>query len=337
MKYNLYTSKDQWDKWHLKLSKFWTYFDRASRKWRESAIKQAESRRPSLQVSYALPSPPVSSNDSPPYGPPISPSSAVYSNPTLLPPHLAPYVSLPSGPTPDYPVPVNARKRSYDGSMQEPPAKRQSIYGLQLSAPKGSYGPSSHSSVTMHGIPPLPMPNPMPSYGHARTSTTSHSQGSNGSHTPPAHLPPVSWLAGVTPPGPPHSHPPHLYIPNGNHSERSNQHISSTKPSTHPSSASTPYAPSAHALTPNQLSPSHFLTSRSSPYRPVRNMSTLLVPPPSGSLQQPAADVSQDQMRWQPLGKNADEHSGRVPYLHREAWPVTHQFNQWPSLYSSSN
>jgi len=93
-------------------------------------------------------------------------------------------------------------------------------------------------------------------------------------------------------------------------------------------------AATSHTPAQSQLSPSHFLTQRSSPYRPVRDISTLLVPPPSGALAHPSHHIPQEQMHWQTLGKNPHERkSGRVPYLHRDAWPESHQIEQWPTLY----
>jgi hypothetical protein len=68
------------------------------------------------------------------------------------------------------------------------------------------------------------------------------------------------------------------------------------------------------------LSPSFFLANRNSPYRPVRNFNTLLIPPPSSFQQQ--RTVPFEHMHYQPLGKTAAERkTGLLPYIHHEAWP----------------
>lgn len=83
----------------------------------------------------------------------------------------------------------------------------------------------------------------------------------------------------------------------------------------------------------SRRSPSYFLEQRNSPYRPVRGVTTLLVPPPAAStLQNAPQHVALEQMQYQPLGRPFHERrQGPVPYLHREAWPDSHQFNQWPA------
>jgi len=95
---------------------------------------------------------------------------------------------------------------------------------------------------------------------------------------------------------------------------------------------------SATALGPStQVSPSYFLQQRSSPYRPVHQVSTLLHPPPSATLHARAGHVNLNQMQYQPLGKPV-QHTGRLPYLAQNQWldgdhpqemtPV----HQWPGL-----
>ena len=83
----------------------------------------------------------------------------------------------------------------------------------------------------------------------------------------------------------------------------------------------------------NRRSPSYFLAQRNSPYRPVRGVTTLLVPPPAAStLHHAPQHVALEQMQYQPLGRPSHERRhGPVPYLHREAWPDSHQLNQWPA------
>jgi hypothetical protein len=100
-----------------------------------------------------------------------------------------------------------------------------------------------------------------------------------------------------------------------------------------------PYPPSAGSspvsafptTTSRQLSPSHFLNQRQSPYRPVRGVHTLLVPPPSSSMHNPAQNIAYNQMQYQPLGRPTTERrAGPLPYMDRSAWPEANQFNQLP-------
>lgn len=92
-----------------------------------------------------------------------------------------------------------------------------------------------------------------------------------------------------------------------------------------------------HVHTPqNHLSPSFFLVNRNSPYRPVRAVNTLLIPPPSASLHQPR-HLSMDQMHYQPLGKSFTERrTGVLPYLHQDGLPqgvIPQQPNFLPSQF----
>lgn len=66
--------------------------------------------------------------------------------------------------------------------------------------------------------------------------------------------------------------------------------------------------------TPISHSPSIYLQQRNSPYKPIRNVRTLLNPPPSSSMQGyqlPAIPPSQ--MHYQPIGRRNDQRTGIVP------------------------
>lgn len=84
---------------------------------------------------------------------------------------------------------------------------------------------------------------------------------------------------------------------------------------------------------PAHLSPSYFLQQRSSPYRPVRQVHTLLAPPSSTPMYNAPRLVTHDQMQYHPLGLPMSERRvGHLPYMNHEAWPQTHQFNQWSEI-----
>lgn len=83
----------------------------------------------------------------------------------------------------------------------------------------------------------------------------------------------------------------------------------------------------------SQRSPSWILGNRDSPYRPVRGVNTLLVPPPHPYHLDAPQQVTFDQMHYQPLAKarKTECKTGVVPYLHPEvewsphpAWSEQH-------------
>jgi hypothetical protein len=67
--------------------------------------------------------------------------------------------------------------------------------------------------------------------------------------------------------------------------------------------------------TPISHSPSIYLQQRSSPYKPVRSVKTLLYPPHSASLHDYhlPSNFAPTQMHYQPLGRRHEVHSGIVP------------------------
>ena len=87
-----------------------------------------------------------------------------------------------------------------------------------------------------------------------------------------------------------------------------------------PAYASSPMAENfAHMSgvhTPITHSPSIYLQQRSSPYKPVRSVNTLLYPPPSASLQEyhlAGSVLPPNQMHYQPLGRRNEFRTGIVP------------------------
>lgn len=320
MRYSLLASSEQWTEWHTKLTKFDAYF--------EAAVNlPASIPSPVVGLSHPILPSPTSIQNSPPGMPPYSQASTPYHpQPTQWSGHYAPAVSshLPSMPELVPGLDMNTRKRSYDASAEEPPAKRLHPDHLPVPMPL--------SSSRQHA-PRLPVPN-------LSVSTT---QGMNGhpsyAQTGPL-LPPLNGgraMSTVYPTTPSYSQQGHSSM-----TPVQTGQIGSGSQYGTPSRRSSPNGPrsvvdmmSLHSSPvsgvyqyPHQNSPSFFLQQRSSPYKPIRPPQTLLHPPPSGSLQ--GYSGGHDQMHYQPLGRRNDFRTGIVPeYV---AHPNAYQSQAWPVL-----
>ncbi|PQE33541.1 hypothetical protein CJF32_00003416 [Rutstroemia sp. NJR-2017a WRK4] len=327
MRYSLLASKDQWNDWQKKLSKFWSFCDRAAKAPLSLpspvAAPTYNNNLPSPPTSM-LPSPPSLSNSYPPsngsYG--YSPQWSSNNSTAQL---VSPLTNL----APEQDFRLNARKRSLVDDMEEPAAKRVTRSTTTTPSAASTYNSS---------IPPrprLPVPNLTISTSQAMhngyNGVTSFPQNApllpplNGRSmatvfpTTPTWTPPVS----NTPTGPP-SQPGTQSLsqygtPSRRHSPRSVQDLLSFVPS--PINASFP------SQNPGHISPSIFYQQRNSPYKPVRHVNTLLYPPPSASMHDYSANANQ--MRYQPLGKRHDYRPGVVPEYgnHYQQWPVLPQPN----------
>lgn len=333
MRYSLFTSKKMWEDWHVILGKFGTFFDRASNV--VPSVSPVGPPTPLLQVPHNfVPSPPTSQHVSPPLPMLYSPSHGHYSNTPLLQPQATSTAVSPIGPLPDL-GPLVQRKRSADYSV-DPPAKRQAhgfapgpysnaplIPALQTPAHRKFEPPPS-----MNRLPPLP------SLAIPAPNSNAPVQMKNWSELPlpvpgnrsmgMVYPPPVQWQQLGTPTS--SAPPPFSTVHTPSAGDRSRQ-ISPYPPS----AGSSPVSASFPTSTQRQLSPSHFLNQRQSPYRPVRGVHTLLVPPPPTSMHNPARNVAYDQMQYQPLGRPTTERRvGPLPYMDYGAWPEANQFNQLP-------
>ncbi|KAL6721711.1 hypothetical protein ACLMJK_000815 [Lecanora helva] len=313
MRYTLFASEEDWTEWHMKLGKFSDYYDKASRV--QTGFPNLALPAPQLTMPRDLPSPPISTNTSPPYLTHPTPNVAALPHPLSMPPYLPP-----RNPSPDSSLRHWSRKRSLEENSSEPPAKRLN-----------SLAPSNASSTTLTPstlnntppVPRLPLPNLSISTGQPQIGHSS----SPGS----LPMPTGRAMASVFPV--PHSR---------NHSS---VHLPSLQPTNHPgysggvapttgadfqprqtpyaSAASTP-SPTAHQFPqhgPTGLSPSGWPMPRSSPYKPLRGVNTLLVPPPSASIHNQPQNVSHGQMHYQPLGKPVSERrSGVLPYFPFNTW-----------------
>ena len=310
MRYSLLASKEQWQEWQEKLGKFWIYCDRASK------VATLPSPPASLQAS-----PPTFAYAYPPNSSPFKASQNRHSNYDA--PVHSPLPNLPDIGHRSYP-----RKRSYGGDMEEPAAKRITRSTAPFSG-----------AVSRPDVPRLPVPNLTISTSQPMNSSygvTSIPQ--NGPLLPPLNgramstvypTTPFSWAAPnlpmLTPTGPQTQTAPHgasgYSTPSRRHSPHSHSVQDLLSLGSSPVSASFPY-------NPGHISPSFFLQQRSSPYKPVRHVNTLLYPPPSASMHDYSANT--DQIHYQPLGKRNDYRPGVVPDYaqgHYQHWPSLPQPN----------
>lgn len=264
-----------------------------------------------------LPSPPPSTQTSPPFA----------SNPTIihnyphqlyLPPALSPITQLP-----DVDFRIFGRKRSHEDPVPEPPSKRVSL--TPSAASSSTLTPSTLNAITPT-VPRLPMPN-------LSISTNNQSGGYHGSSPAQLHMPARSMSTAFPGPG---RWPQNGMLPSlqpstyfsGNVISPMNEWPSRRSPfrpgSTSPSPTSLNFPHSQQ--TPSHPSPSGYTVSRSSPYKPVRSVNTLLVPPSSASMHDPPQHLGFDQMHYQPLGKPiSEQRAGVLPYMHHDTWPHSQQ------------
>ncbi|CAG8907440.1 unnamed protein product [Penicillium egyptiacum] len=320
IRYDLFSSEAEWARWHTKLGLFGDYFNQASMLPVESA--------PMLHVS-----PPRVQSQSPSSKLPSPGTDAFRSQPPpnwYMPPNGLPY-SLPPQHMSGEAAMGGSRKRSRDENDELHPTKR-----LALSS--ATSAPSMTVPVTaMNAIPTLPP---------VLTPTSAPVAPMNVSRLPPPHHPPplpTSYPAPQTLPPTASSHLPAIMPPIYNRPANWQQMPPLSVPPMPSSMYTTPSLPelgrhhqspfgvssatvspagSAYSVTTPQthLSPSVFLANRNSPYRPVRSVNTLLIPPPSSSLQQ-QRNVPFDHMHYQPLGKgNTSRKTGLLPYIQPDAW-----------------
>lgn len=323
MRYTLYASEAEWNEWHVKLGRFSDYFDKASQARTETAFQSLAPLGSAFNISPKLPSPPASQKPSPPF---LSKSSP-YNSMAAETPSVTPYLA-PPGPSSALPLPGDPqnwpRKRSLEDYGSERPTKRMSSYNTSA-APNSTLTPSIMRDPSST-IPRLPMPNPSVS-----TATQ------YGGHGPPfGQLPlPAGRAMSTVFPGPnrwpqngtlPSLQAPQYLTHQGssNSSSPTNEQHRRHSPYAHGSRTPSPtnYHFPQHTHTPNGLSPSGFPMPRNSPYKPIRGVNTLLVPPPSASMHNPPLHLSYDQMHYQPLGKPITERkTGVLPYLPFDTYP----------------
>ena len=347
MRYNLYTSKEEWMRWHKKLGRFWDYFDRAS--------KASELR--ALAPPLSIPSPPQSQHTSPSF---VSQDHAT-SAPVSTPPYLGPtYANVPSVMRmPELDHQTGSRKRSYDEAAEDTRAAKRVLRSNSgsVTRPMHSRMPSNSSTMSSmgaeHAVGPIL---PMPMY-HQQQMPFSQPANMPGAHISHLALPQTRAMGMLFGPGgqlgqsngsavayhqqQQHGNLARLQIPPiygavqprgstpmqaGSAMPTPMQHGSALSTNTNlgtplAATGSANGSPTNLALTTNSelLSPAGFTIQRSSPYRPVRAVNTLLVPPPSGSFHNPPAHLQAANMHYQPLGRPPSERRvGVVPFVHSD-------------------
>ncbi|KAK2734933.1 hypothetical protein FQN55_002329 [Onygenales sp. PD_40] len=338
VRYNLFVTKQEWDEWHTKLGIFADYFGKASRLPLDNDLQPST---PTLQVSpHHTPISPTP-NVLPPVRTPKLPSPS-----SCIPPHHHQKHSATSAGLPGHqslsprqstwgaPALNSSRKRSWDGQGEEHPAKKMATSGISGPMPLPSLPPMPATTgihippMTIPSVPQLAMPVAPSSMPQLPRLNFALAPNPGAAYPPqPQLLPSTRAMATVYPPtaawsqqgtapttlAPITASLPGTAIPYPDHSRRQSPY-----PST---SATISPALSAYSVhTPTHLSPS-FLIDRNSPYRPVRQVNTLLYPPPSASMNH-ARHLPLEQMHYQPLGKAVTERkTGVLPYYHQsETW-----------------
>ena len=350
MKYCLFTSSEQWTKWQSLLGKFADFFERASKPQPRNAPAPILPPASSLHLPMALPSPPSSNQASPPYAADAilngtAHPKAPQHGPTPAP---SPLTAMPNGNG----ILPNPRKRSHEDHTGEPPAKRIAS-GFQNYQSPQTYASQQNAAASSqnHQIPRLPSL-AIPAPGQASSSAGSTQPASSQGHQLPPLNVPNRAMAMVYP----------------NTSSQQAQQLpavtaSNSQPLSHmnsqyPSRQHSPYSGSAGVsptnsmpssatalYPPTQVSPSHFLQQRNSPYRPVHHVSKLLYPPPSGALLPRPQSIEYNQMHYQPLGKPIQQRqSGRLPYVSQNVWVDSNNqqhtmtpVSQWPGFSSTQS
>ena len=313
MRYTLYASEDDWKAWHKKLGIFSEYYDKASRV--QSGLPNLTLPPPQFGIPRDLPTPPISTNSSPPFRNHSTVHNPTLPHPLSMPPYLAQSNQSPPASMPETDLSSWSRKRSLEEQF-EPPAKRLNSLGPSLASS------NTLTPTTMQNTPPvprLPMPNLSVSTGHQH----------HGYNNSPAQLVPipVSRAMSAVYAAPTSRSQSTVQLPSLQPTNYSNQHVNGHRPAPlefqnrqtpFSSAASTPSPTSYHfpQHTPNGVSPSGGAAPRTSPYKPIRSVNTLLVPPPSASIQNHPQNVSFGQMHYQPLGKPSSERrTGVLPYF----------------------
>ena len=333
MRYDLYASAAEWTEWKAKLGRFGAFYDKASKlPFTDESRGTAPVTPTSQSVSQKLPSPPSTHHSVCPF----TASPSFNSHYPALPHPLPPSSQLNNSPLRQQHGPgfySQERKRSLDFSAELPPAKRPQYSG-SLPGQGGNHhhsitytsnglrvSPTSTNGMIDSGTSSSSLDIPRPDIPRVPTSNTAL----------PSQLAPLlvpvsrtmtnvysNAATGYSQPVTPISAVPQNLFQNPIPSLGDNARSVNNYPSAHtsPSNAFNTTTPTLPGL-----SPSYFLTHRASPYRPVRHVNTLLIPPPSAALQIPVRSVPTDQIHYQPLSKAVTERrTGPLPFMQADGW-----------------
>ena len=336
MRYSLFVQVDEWDRWHEKLGRFSVYYDRATEEANRANIS------PFSRVPI-LPSPPNSVHTSPPL-PRTSPGQSQPIMPPLLNQTNPSPMSLSH--LDSDPLKIWGRKRSIEETQPDHPAKRMQPYAA----------PSSISHTLRESdslIPRLPLPNiPSTSQQGSQNALATHlpmtdlqNTSQHGGYGGPGNHPPVPVTRAMASiyPAPTRWSNSGMQLPSLPTSQHFNTPSTTSdspgtvlaRPShygpTSGTSSPTSYAyPQPQGSTPTGLSPSGMPFARSSPYKPVRGVHTLLVPPPSAAVFHAPQQLSYEQMRYQSIGQPKNEtRAGVLPQLPFDTWSASHQLQHY--------
>ena len=334
MKYTLYVSEREWADWHQKLGRFYDYFEKAS----TGTFPRGHTSL--MSVPPNLPSPPASIQASPPFQ---SSNGPAHLHPLSMPPYLAPSIPSPATRMPDVDLRPCSRKRSYDEASHDLPSKRPIIAFSSSTGPTTSLisnSPSREFAANRLPVPRLSVTTGGSPAGFFSSSYSTHLPPPPYTRAPTAWSQsqgPQAWSQHTSRNPSPLTIPMPASVPSLPPLNQPQQHIQYSNGPSNVSRNSSPTNGSFSQQNSSQdlLSPSGYPRQRSSPYRPVRGVNTLLVPPPSASLHLPAQQVGSQNMHYQPIGRPASERkSGVVPYLHQQdGWLVNAQGNlPWPTL-----
>ncbi|EME47388.1 hypothetical protein DOTSEDRAFT_69354 [Dothistroma septosporum NZE10] len=337
MKYCLFTSEQDWASWQSLLGKFAAFFDRASRPLPAAPILAPAS---SLHLPLALPSPPVSTQASPPYAQDRPQNGHLYgttAGPAISPSPLGNLL------TPNGSAQTGSRKRGHENDAIEPPAKRMASVYQDYTSPRYPTLPAQQNQAEQ--VPRLTLPSLAISTSQPTSNGYSYPPSSQSQQLPPLSMPAramtVAYQSGSAP-----GHAAVVPAPAGalSQAQPQSQYGSIHRSPYAQSGPTTPHSSgpqSATVLHPTaQISPTYFLQQRNSPYRPVHNFSTLLHPPPSSAIQGRPPNVELNRMQYQPLGKPT-QHTGRLPYVAQNLWLDGNQpqeirvmtpIHQWPGF-----
>lgn len=339
MRYNLLASKDEWEDWLVKLACFHEYYERALRVPISPIHVPSPSANP---FSSPLASPTAAMLPSMPDALTITPISS--STAHNWPSYHANAALSPLGHKPTINVPVASRKRGgLDDDLPEHPAKRPAPFrpGTVLNngmiarpgdqaesarlpvpqltlvtnppsnAPHSIGGPGGYSTPT-NGAPPnlISLPPLQPGVRAMATvyqqpPVTVLQQPSLPATAGPVTLTPTAYNGAPMP-----GHPMGFGTPSKHHGLAPYASSPMAEPFGPGSGVHTPIS-----HTPMSNSPIAYLQQRTSPYRPIRHVNTLLYPGPSASLDQYhlSVPVQPTQMHYQPLGRRNDLRTGVVP------------------------